>query len=110
VTADGSRAPVSVPGRRYLRIFARADFDGVLTVHLGLDDPVGHHIGELVQLVYLDVAACSPVQQDHPLNGFGRTSRTPWPVLIKKHACGPKAFREAATRLARRRSLGLAPL
>lgn len=87
VVADGSGQPVSVPGRRYLQVRFRpaqahtdagaatvprratftypmlrgyvvnGDFEGVVTVTLGLDDVVGFRVGELSGRVYVDVAA-----------------------------------------------------
>lgn len=89
VIADGSGLPVSVPGRRYLKVTFRpaqahddsgvgvprsmtlglpmlkayaitGDFEGVLTVVLGLDDQVGFRIVELPGIpgrIAIDVAA-----------------------------------------------------
>jgi hypothetical protein len=89
VIADGSGLPVNVPGRRYLKVTFRpaqahddsgagvprsmtldlpmlkayaitGDFEGVLTVVLGLDDQVGFRIVELPGTpgrIALDVAA-----------------------------------------------------
>lgn len=86
VVEDGSGRPVSPPGHRYLQIRFRpaqahtdagatvpkratydypmlrgyvvnGDFEGVLTVTLGLDDVVGFRVGELSGRVYVDIAA-----------------------------------------------------
>jgi len=84
---DGSGRPANVPGRRFLQIrlepaqahtdagvatqpramivnypMLRAwaitgDFEGVVTVVLGLDDVVGYRVGELSGRIYIDVAA-----------------------------------------------------
>jgi hypothetical protein len=85
--ADPSDRPVSVPGRRFLRIAFRpaqahhntgaptvsgarrldlpmlrgyavgGDFEGVVSIALGLDDVVGYRVGELPGRIYVDVAA-----------------------------------------------------
>jgi hypothetical protein len=87
VTEDASGRQVAMPGRRYLQVRFRpaqghddagrttlarrallglpmlkgyvvtGDFEGVLTVTLGLDDTVGFRAGELPGRVYVDVAA-----------------------------------------------------
>jgi hypothetical protein len=87
VTKDGSGEPVNLAGRRYLLITFRpaqahpeggatltppeatlnypmlkayaitGDFEGVVSIALGLDDQVGIRVGELSGRVYLDVAA-----------------------------------------------------
>jgi hypothetical protein len=87
VVGDASGGPVDVPGRRYLQVRFRpaqahtdagaatvprratfgypmlrgyvvnGDFEGVLTVTLGLDDVVGFRVGELPGRVYVDIAA-----------------------------------------------------
>jgi hypothetical protein len=87
VTADPSGQPVTVPGRRHLlivlnpaqahrddgtgtvsgvhrlslpmvRSYALAgDFEGHVTIALGLDDVVGYRVGELPGRILLDVAS-----------------------------------------------------
>jgi len=87
VLGDGTGDPVAVPGRRFLQVrFEPAqahtdagaptvertksfnypmlrgytlagDFEGVVTIGLGLDDTVGYRVGELTGRIYLDVAA-----------------------------------------------------
>ena len=87
VVADGSGKRLAMPGRRYLQIVLRpaqahddqgehavsgrhdldfpmlkgyvvaGDFEGVLTIALGLDDVVGYRVGELPGHIYIDVAA-----------------------------------------------------
>jgi hypothetical protein len=87
VRADPSDRPVSVPGRRHLLVVltpAQAhrdnggatvsgvhrtdlpmlksyavvgDFEGYVSIALGLDDVVGFRVGELPGRIYLDVAA-----------------------------------------------------
>ena len=87
VVADGSGKRLAMPGRRYLQIVMRpaqghddegghavtgrhdldfpmlkgyvvaGDFEGVLTIALGLDDVVGYRVGELPGHLYIDVAA-----------------------------------------------------
>jgi hypothetical protein len=87
VIEDGSGRTVTMPGRRYLRVTmgpAQAhtdagmttapraktlnypmlkayvvvgDFEGVVTVALGLDDVVGFRVGQLPGRIYIDVAA-----------------------------------------------------
>jgi hypothetical protein len=84
---DGSGRPASVPGRRFLQIRLEpaqahtdagvetrpramtvnypmleawaitGDFEGVVTIVLGLDDVVGYRVGELPGRIYIDVAA-----------------------------------------------------
>ena len=57
----GAASPVRVPGSRPVKAYAiSGDFEGVLTVHLGLDDVVGYRVGELPGepgRIYVDVAA-----------------------------------------------------
>ncbi|HET6530712.1 MAG TPA: hypothetical protein VFH03_08885 [Actinoplanes sp.] len=87
VRADPSDRPVTVPGRRYLQVVLHpaqahrdngtatvtgihrinlpmlksyavaGDFEGHVTIALGLDDVVGYRVGELPGRIYLDVAA-----------------------------------------------------
>jgi hypothetical protein len=87
VIEDGSGRTVTVPGRRFLQITMRpaqahtdagvataprartlgypmlkayaivGDFEGVVSVALGLDDVVGFRVGELPGRIYIDVAA-----------------------------------------------------
>ncbi|MDU0315411.1 hypothetical protein RKE38_17060 [Phycicoccus sp. M110.8] len=87
VVADGSGKRLAMPGRRYLQVVLRpaqghddegehaltgrhdlgfpmlkgyvvaGDFEGVLTIALGLDDVVGYRVGELPGHIYIDVAA-----------------------------------------------------
>jgi hypothetical protein len=87
VVADGSGQAVTVPGRRYLQVrfepaqahtnegtatvertatfnypmmrgYALAgDFEGVVTIAIGLDDVVGYRVGELTDRIYIDVSA-----------------------------------------------------
>ncbi|HEU5109131.1 MAG TPA: hypothetical protein VFT95_11350 [Micromonosporaceae bacterium] len=84
---DPSGSPADVPGRRFLQIRLEpaqahtdsgqatqprartvnypmleawaitGDFEGVVTVVLGLDDVVGYRVGELPGRIYVDVAA-----------------------------------------------------
>jgi hypothetical protein len=84
---DGSGEPATVPGRRFLQIRLEpaqahsdagtsltprtrtlnypmlegytitGDFEGVVTLVLGLDDVVGYRVGELTGRIYIDVAA-----------------------------------------------------
>jgi hypothetical protein len=84
---DGSGLPAAVPGRRFLQLTLEpaqahtdtgvattprartvnypmleawaitGDFEGVVTVVLGLDDVVGYRVGELPGRIYIDVAA-----------------------------------------------------
>jgi hypothetical protein len=84
---DGSGEPANVPGRRFLQIRLEpaqahtdagvatqpramtvnypmleawaitGDFEGVVTIVLGLDDVVGYRVGELPGRIYIDVAA-----------------------------------------------------
>jgi hypothetical protein len=87
VVEDGSGRTVTMPGRRFLQITMRpaqahtdagaatapraktlnfpmlkayavvGDFEGVVTVALGLDDVVGFRVGELPGRIYIDIAA-----------------------------------------------------
>jgi hypothetical protein len=87
VRADPSDRPVTIPGRRYLLIVLNpaqahrdggsttvsgthptnlpmlksyaivGDYEGHVSIALGLDDTVGYHIAELPGRLYLDVAA-----------------------------------------------------
>jgi hypothetical protein len=87
VVEDGSGRTVTMPGRRFLQITMRpaqahtdagaatapraktlnypmlrayaivGDFEGVVSVALGLDDTVGFRVGELPGRIYIDVAA-----------------------------------------------------
>jgi hypothetical protein len=87
VVEDGSGRTVTMPGRRFLQITLRpaqahteagaattpramtlnypmlkayavvGDFEGVVSVALGLDDVVGFRVGELPGRIYIDVAA-----------------------------------------------------
>jgi hypothetical protein len=87
VVEDGSGRTVTMPGRRFLQITLRpaqahtdagaataprertlnypmlkayaivGDFEGVVSVVLGLDDVVGFRVGELSGRIYIDVAA-----------------------------------------------------
>ena len=87
VVEDGSGRTVTMPGRRFLQITLRpaqahtdagavtapraqtlnypmlkayaivGDFEGVVSVALGLDDVVGFRVGELPGRIYSDVAA-----------------------------------------------------
>jgi hypothetical protein len=87
VIEDGSGRTVTMPGRRFLQITMRpaqahtdagaatapraktlnypmlkayaivGDFEGVISVALGLDDVVGFRVGELSGRIYIDVAA-----------------------------------------------------
>lgn len=87
VVADGSGATLAAPGRRILQVVLRpaqghddqgqqaltrrrtfdfpmlegyvvsGDFEGVLTIAIGLDDVVGYRVGELPGHLYIDVAA-----------------------------------------------------
>lgn len=86
VVEDASGKTVAMPGRRYLQVVLRpaqahdegehavtgrhdlgfpmlkgyvvaGDFEGVVTIALGLDDVVGYRVGELPGHLYIDVAA-----------------------------------------------------